>query len=335
MEAFATSVMSTQTPHEPSGHRQPVQKQAPTSGSDLATALSWSGSILLHIVVIVLAFAITWVVVSQSEEPPRVISSALEDSVQESIQPLTTNVQSMASDSTTPRQQPNQVSAEDLAALTLHADSLLTEAATLNATGFTDSIAMLPEVRFGGVRAPEARRIVFVVDASGSMIGAFPTVLQQLERSLSALSPKQRFGIVLFQESGAIEVPPTSRLHSAQQSDIQRSIDWIAEEVVPRGRSNPTAALRRAFNLDPDVIFVISTDITGSGEFEIDKQELLDTLDELNPTRSSGTRAVRIRCIQLLEEDPLGTLKAIATEHGGVEGYAFIDRGQIGLDDSR
>ena len=84
-----------------------------------------------------------------------------------------------------------------------------------------------------------------------------------------------------------------------------------------------------------NVIFIVSTDITGSGEFEIDKRDLLATLDSLNPMRNSGTRAVRIRCIQLLDPDPLGTLEAIATEHGGKEGYAFIGRGQIGLDSSR
>ena len=112
-------------------------------------------------------------------------------------------------------------------------------------------------------------------------------------------------------------------------------MDWIEANIYPTGRSNPTAALRRAFILDPDVIFIVSANLTGSGEFEINKKELLATLDELNPMRRSGTRAVRIRCIQLLDKDPLGTLEAIATLHGGREGYAFINRDQLGLGSSR
>ena len=330
--------MSTPTSQEPVEGPGPAHPNQEHNSSDLATALSWSGSILLHALVIALAFAITWMVVNQSaDEPPRVITSALQETAHAAVRPLSLHpmLGSTRSDSAPTMSQASEVTAADLSELTLNADSLLAEAALLGGDGFTETSESLPEVRFGGLRASEARRIVFVVDASGSMIGAFPAVRDQLERSLHGLSPKQFFGIVLFQRSQSIEVPPTGRLHSAQPENIQRSIEWISNEVVPRGRSNPTTALRKAFNLDPDVIFVVSTDITGSGEFEIDKQDLMETLDALNPMRSSGTRAVRIRCIQLLDQDPLGTLQSIAAEHGGKEGFAFIDRGQIGLDSSR
>ena len=80
---------------------------------------------------------------------------------------------------------------------------------------------------------------------------------------------------------------------------------------------------------------LVSTDITGSGEFEIDTDELLAEIDQLNPRNRNGQRPVRIRCLQLLDPDPLGTLKRIAEEHGGPGGYAFIDRNQIGLDSSK
>ena len=217
----------------------------------------------------------------------------------------------------------------------LSADTLLSEASTLTSGSLGEEGDAVPEVSFGGVRAPEARRIVFVVDASGSMIGAFPEVVSELENSLRGLSPKQFYGILLFQETGSIEVPPKGKLLSAQNENITESMNWVEDNIYPTGRSNPTAALRRAFILDPDVIFIVSTNITGSGEFEINKKELLATLDELNPIRRSGTRAIRIRCIQLLDKDPLGTLETIATLHGGREGYAFINRDQLGLGSSR
>jgi hypothetical protein len=223
--------------------------------------------------------------------------------------------------------------AEEIASLTLTPESLLAEAAALNASGVGDSSDGLPDVSFGGVQAVEARRIIFVVDASGSMIGAFPTVLQQLERSLRNLNLKQSFGIIFFQQHDFKEVPPTGRLHAATDVNISRAIDWASDltNISASGRSNPTAALTRAFNLSPDVVYIVSTDITGSGEFEIDKKRLLATLDDLNPKKRSGHRDVRINCVQLLDTDPLGMLKAIAIEHGGIEGYAFINREQLGL----
>ncbi len=304
----------------------------------LGTALSWSGSILGHFVVVVLAFAITWAVVQQSsDEPPRVISSSPNDTNIEAIQPLKTTAKPVTTTNSTPTSSTveSEVTALDLSELMLSADTLLSEASTLTSGSLGEEGDALPEVTFGGVRAPEARRIVSVVDASGSMIGAFPEVISELENSLRSLSPKQFYGVLLFQQTDSIEVPPKGKLQSAQNQNITESMNWIESEIIPTGRSNPTAALRRAFILDPDVIFIVSTDITGSGEFEIDKTKLLSTLDQLNPMRRSGTRAVRIRCIQLLDDDPLGTLETIATQHGGREGYAFISRGPLGLGSSR
>ena len=315
-----------------------IAKESQPRTPQLGTALSWSGSILGHLLIVVLAFAITWAVVQQtSDEPPRVISSSPNDSTIEAIQPLKVSSKpaSIIQTRSTPGAEESEVTASDLSELMLSADTLLSEASTLTSSSLGEDGDVIPEISFGGVRAPEARRIVFVVDASGSMIGAFPEVISELENSLRSLSPKQFYGILLFQQTNSIEVPPKGKLQSAQNEFISKSMDWIETNIYPTGRSNPTAALRRAFILDPDVIFIVSTNITGSGEFEINKKDLLTTLDELNPMRRSGTRAVRIRCIQLLDKDPLGTLEAIATLHGGREGYAFIDRGQLGLGSSR
>ncbi|MCH2161886.1 MAG: hypothetical protein MK085_08445 [Phycisphaerales bacterium] len=304
---------------------------APAATRDPRTALSWSASILLHLFVILAAFLLTWAVVQDSNDIPRVIAAAPEVESHERIEPL---MRSRAATTPTPIPTPEtRVSTEDLSELLVSADALLAQAAELTDAGGGEDLP-IPDVRFGGVRAPEARRVVFVVDASGSMIGAFSSVLSQLEDTLLALDPRQAYGILLFQRSDWIETPPPGRLQPAEHRAVGTSIAWIRSNVIPEGRSNPTAALRRAFALDPDVIFLVSTDITGSGEFEINTTELLAELDALNPRDRHGHRPVGIRCIQLLDPDPLETLKTIAGEHGGPEGYAFIDRSRIGLDPS-
>jgi hypothetical protein len=186
-------------------------------------------------------------------------------------------------------------------------------------------------VTFVGVQATNARRIVYVVDASGSLLGTLQVVVQELGRSLEALSPQQEFSIIFFQQDRALPVPP-GRLIPATDREKLRALDWIDAAIVPNGSSNPLPALELALDLEPDVIFVLSDNITGGGEFEVDRADLLAMLDRLNPRDAgSGRRRTQINCIQFLDPDPLDTLAAIAAEHGGPRGYKFLDRQELGL----
>jgi hypothetical protein len=184
---------------------------------------------------------------------------------------------------------------------------------------------------FAGTSSTNARRIVYVIDASGSMISHMQIVVDELSRSLEALTPKQSFNVVFFQQNKALAAPPANQLLVANEQEKIRSLQWIRDNIVPQGRSNPLAALELAINLKPDVIFVLSEGITGSGEFEIDQRDLLARLNELNPRNSSGQRKIQINCVQFLEPDPLDTLKIIAQQHGGTKGYKFLSRQELGL----
>src|SRR5690606_31927363 len=96
--------------------------------------------------------------------------------------------------------------------------------------------------------------------------------------------------------------------------------------------TKPIAALEAALKLDPDVIFLLSQDITGYGEFEVDQRDLLNRLEALNPVDpATGRRRVQIQCIQFLKEDPLGTMRKIAEAHGGRNGYKFLSSAELGL----
>jgi hypothetical protein len=183
-----------------------------------------------------------------------------------------------------------------------------------------------------GLTTTNARRIVYVIDASGSMIRSLPIVIDELARSLGTLSPQQSYGVIFFQRNDAVMVPPTGRLTEATPEAQLRALEWIDEHVIPAGRSNPLAAIERALSFEPDVIFLLSDNITGSGEFEIDQADLLDLLDELNPLEGrSGRRRTQINCVQFLDPDPLDTLRRIAERHGGPDGYRFLDRAELGL----
>lgn len=178
---------------------------------------------------------------------------------------------------------------------------------------------------FMGVSASNAQRIAYVIDASGSMIAHLQFILHELERSLDALTEEQSFGIVFFQRNEALAVPPGRRLIAARPSEKSRALDWIDDNVIPSGRSNPIPALEQALRMQPDVIFILSVNITGAGHYEVDQRDLLARLDQLNPQNpSSGQRRTQINCIQFIHPDPLDTMKLIAQEHGGENGYKFL-----------
>jgi hypothetical protein len=185
---------------------------------------------------------------------------------------------------------------------------------------------------FAGLRAGNVGSVVFVVDASGSMIASLRTVIDELARSLSRLGPTQRFSIIFFQRNGAVAAPPEGRLRPATPEAIRAAIEWARGEIRPAGRSDPVVALERALALEPDAIFLLGTAVTGTGDFEASTGEILARLERLNPIDAeSGRRKVEIQCIQYLDPDPAGTLRAIAERHSGDYGFRFVSRESLGL----
>jgi hypothetical protein len=158
------------------------------------------------------------------------------------------------------------------------------------------------------------------------------TVVEELERSLRTLHPKQSFGIIFFQQNDALVVPPAKRLVSANAQNVDSAMHWIrtSGKVIPAGGSNPINAMKLAIKLQPDVMYLLSENITGAGRYEIPSDELLTSIAAINPVDSrNGLRRVQINCIQYLSEDPMGTMRKIAEIHGGNDGYTFIPRGKV------
>ena len=174
-----------------------------------------------------------------------------------------------------------------------------------------------------------AKKIVYVIDASGSMIPTFHIIIDALARSLGELSSEQSYAVVFFQDSTAVAVPPR-RLTDASLDAKVATLQWIAEEVVPQGGSDPRVAIEKALSLGPQVIFLLSENITGFGQFELDKTALLAFIQRKNPV--GKPHHTRINCIQFLDTDPIDTLQEIARIHGGPDGFRLLKRAELGLD---
>ena len=188
-------------------------------------------------------------------------------------------------------------------------------------------------INFAGLKASNARRVVYVVDASGSLVGTFPLIIEELRKSLQRLDPRQSFGVIFFQRGEAITVPPGGNLQSATPERVSETMKWIESKMIPSGRSNPIVAFEAAMTMHPEIIFLLSSDITGAGEFEISENALLAAFERLNPVDPvTHRRLTRVQCIQFLDPDPLGTLQRIAKDHGGESGFVNITRQDLGLD---
>jgi len=305
----------------------------------------WVISLAIHFGIVLLALFITWTVTNLPKKDDSVLIVADFNAL---------NYQPVAASGSAPIQQPDAV-AKDMAQPAA-ADTLIRD--QLKDTG-VDPLAAFANQGFGGSAgesgaaalsrlAPRggsnsasfagissgsnAHKIVYVIDASGSMIAYLQIVLDELARSLQNLSPQQSFSVVFFQGNNAIEVPPAGKLLPATADERSRALKWISANVVPKEGTNPLVAIEKALTLKPDVIFLLSQDITGYGQFEVDQQELMNLLDKLNPIDpKSHRRTTQINCIQFLDADPLDTMAKIAKEHGGPNGYKFLSRKELGL----
>lgn len=197
-------------------------------------------------------------------------------------------------------------------------------------------------VSFAGVSAQAARRVVYVVDASGSMVSSYAFVRARLAQSITRLSPTQSFQVILVSglpEGGSdVRMLPvegrSDPLLRAMPSTRENAIARL-REVVVSGRSDPIAGLERALTLEPrpDVVFFLARGFQRSGpnsEWGQGVESTLASLDRLNPrSRRTGLRPVVIKTIQFLEDDPTGLMSAIADAHGDGPGSFRV----LSLDD--
>ena len=189
---------------------------------------------------------------------------------------------------------------------------------------------------FAGLVAGNATKVAYVVDASGSMVGSFPEIVDAVERSLARLEPSQQFTVICFRRDSAVALKGDAALRPASRAERAAAIEWLRRDVVPSGRSSPIEALSLALRSGADCVFLLSTTVTGPGRHELDRDSLLAMLERLNPADpTTGRRRATIQCIQFLEEDPGRTLEAVAARHFGDGGYRFISRIDAGLDTSK
>ena len=134
-----------------------------------------------------------------------------------------------------------------------------------------------------------ARNFVFVIDNSNSMTrGRFETALIQLMLTVNQLSPKQRFYVIFYSDTayGMMHPKPLKALVPATVRNKRYLEQWL-NTVQLCLRTNGKEAIQAAFDLAPDVIYVL-----GDGAFS--DKAARHFISKPHPTITLHTRGMEV-----------------------------------------
>lgn len=165
-----------------------------------------------------------------------------------------------------------------------------------------------PRSSFLGVGG-NARRIVYVCQASGSMLSVFGDLKYKLKESIEALKPIQSFDVIFFADQNTFALDSTALL--AAGPDNKRKAYAFIDNIVTHGQTNPIQAINLSLALHPELIYVLTDGFYGVSSFN----DVVNAFRAGNPNKKA-----HVNCLYLeSDEDPklVQVLKQIATENGG------------------
>ena len=335
---FADEVPSRELASAPrTGSEQPEANDAAEEARAVFTKLlPWTASLLLHTIIVILAVFIPWFVQFQPGVDEFIVPEA---------HLSTTPLVPLQMRSTTARRDAKSAwrslpttrsSAASPADARVESQSKL-----IGVLGATSSVRS-PfgmgigkgeqfSVGFFGSRG-NATSIVYVVDASGSLVDTLDFVITELKRSIHSLVEQQNFTVFFYQGDRVMEVPPKG-MKRANRKNKQHVIEWLdpdAGNIRPEYGSNPVKAIAQALRYRPQLLFLLSDEITGHDKYEIDQRRLIKSIKLANKHHT------KINTIQFIYPDPLEkigmkpTMQLIATTNGGI--YKFLDARELGLE---
>ncbi|MFW6060445.1 MAG: vWA domain-containing protein [Phycisphaeraceae bacterium] len=327
-------------PQPPQPPEPPDVEVGEESDAALVALLPWVISFLLHVGIVVLALFALWSTVRQTDEEEIIIPMVELSETPGAPLQMTTEQQVREQAETQTReiveQQTQSESSQSALEATADESSELVGlsggASGSSSNPFDTSVASGAEfrVQFMGNRGGNARKIAFVIDATGSLIDTLPFVVNELKKTINNLSERQQFTVIFYNDDPVLEVPTPNRgFKRATGENKQNVIDWIDQNVIPRGSTTPIPAIEQALRYQPDLIFMLSDEIEGSGRYEVDRRRLLEEIAQAN------TAGTKICTIQFLYRSDLSTrlgipevMELIADQSGGT--YKFVDSQETG-----
>lgn len=268
----------------------------------IGAMLPWSVSILFHLAIILFAFFLGFAILQIEEEPKPTEAKSITPPTSDVV--VKKNLDQRTSSSRSRQRNAPQPEAPKLPPL----DPMDAPFAPIGPVGFSP-LPLNPGVGTAGdglfgdgqINGEHPERIAFVIDASGSLIDTFPFVISELKRKLLELDSDHQVAIIFYADDRVIEVPPFG-LTTVTPRNKKQLIDWVDvshHNIVPRGTGDPVSAIQRALSYEPQLIYLLSDNITGRGKYAIDQQTLLDEIRRANRSQTV------ISTIQYIYEDAL------------------------------
>jgi hypothetical protein len=173
-----------------------------------------------------------------------------------------------------------------------------------------------PRANFMGVSG-NARRIVYIVDASGSMMTIFPHVRFKLNESIGILRPSQAFNVFVFSNATVTAFNKGGLLTASPEN--KRKAVGFGEGVIAAGTTNPLPAIREAFTNKPELIYVLTD---GFDVSEVPFAEIAAEFRKANADKRVRVNTILIRSRDDKELEKI--LDQIAKENGGV--FKILER---------
>jgi hypothetical protein len=156
-----------------------------------------------------------------------------------------------------------------------------------------------------------SKKVVFVIDASGSMNNKLADVQAEVGKALSGLQPDQQFGIIAYMDNRAIPFKPA--LLPATDANKAAAWEYVSTQILAAGTGDPTSAIQAAAKLRPDVVWVLT-----DGDFGDPDAAIAET------TKAAKAAGCRVNTTTLFLTDPENdnvfspALRRMATATGGV-----------------
>lgn len=168
--------------------------------------------------------------------------------------------------------------------------------------------------------APPAR-IVFLIDASGSLVDSLPQMVVWLNEALQTIEPDERFAVYFFKSDEPIAIKPQGMLAPSRDVLNQLREQWLdpdAVPVFPSGRSNPAKAIAQAMTHNPTDLYLLSDDAIamhkGGGTTA---EQSIDLVKQ-----SVGESDVRVHGVQFFYRGERNVLETLANQTKGT--FEFV-----------
>lgn len=125
-------------------------------------------------------------------------------------------------------------------------------------------------------------------------------------------------------------------MRTATRENKTMVFNWIdSGQIIAQGGNNPVKAVQLALSYQPELIYILSDNITGNGVYQVDQRTFVDDVVKANKP-ANGRAPAKINTIQFITPDPLvnygmkPTLKEISDRTGGL--YKYLDAKELGIE---